>query len=146
MSALVFVGELNPYGADPFFALYHLPRNASGNRLREILGLSDVEYSTITKVNLCTGKWSMPKARQEAADLLLTQFGGAIVALGSKVRDAFGGPAFFETQQRAGTTLISLPHPSGLNRMWDAPGSRERARALLADHLVGARAAAEVSP
>ena len=137
--SLLFVGELNPYGSDQHFALYHLPRHASGNRLREILGLSDVAYSKLAKVNLCTGRWSMPAARTAAGGLMLMHY-RVIVALGAKVRAAFDGPACFETQRRAGLTLIAFPHPSGRNRAWDAPGARECARALLAEQLGAAGA------
>lgn len=66
---LIIVGEVNPFGADPFFALYHLPRESSGNRLRVIWGLSDHVYAGLTKVNLCTGRWSMPAARAAAYKL-----------------------------------------------------------------------------
>lgn len=137
---LVFVGESNPYG-DEGFALYHLPRNASGNRLREILGLSDVEYSKLAKVNLCTGVWRMPAARRSAAELR-TKY-SVVVCLGGKVRLAFNAPAPFCTETTDGLTLVSIPHPSGLNRNWDEPGSHERARALLGRHLAAARGVAD---
>ena len=57
-SRVLLVGEVNPYGADPRMALYHLPRGASGDRLREILGLDDATYiRRLSRVNLCTGRW-----------------------------------------------------------------------------------------
>lgn len=126
---LLFVGELNPYGADPYFALYHLPRAASGNRLREILGLPDHLYAQLHKANLCTGRWSMRTARNEAASLELRS--DVVVCLGAKVRTAFNGPPPFESVVRDGKTVVTLPHPSGLNRAWDAPDARSRARALM---------------
>lgn len=130
--SLVLVGESNPYG-DEGFALFYLPRNASGNRLREILGLSDDEYEDIARVNLCPGRWSMPRGREAAARLL--ELHDVVVCLGVKVRSAFGAPPPFEMEKRGSKTIITLPHPSGLNRAWDVPGSRERARALLAPYL-----------
>lgn len=134
-NTMVLVGELNPYGADPYFALYHLPRNASGNRLREILGLRDHVYEQLDKVNLCTGKWSLPAARKAAHDLLERY--RLVVCLGTKVRTAVGGPEFFTaravTDGATAQTIVSLPHPSGLNRMWDEPGARETARRLMRD-------------
>lgn len=129
---LVIVGEANPYGGDPRFALYHLPRNASGNRLREIMGLPDHAYEQLTKVNLCPRAWSMKVARARAHELHQSAAGGVLVLLGAKVRDAFDGPDFFTVGRCLdGRTLVTLPHPSGLNRMWSEPGARERARALL---------------
>ena len=130
--SLVLVGESNPYG-DEGFALFYLPRNASGNRLREHLGLSDEDYEAIPRVNLCPGRWSTPKGRENAARLLESY--DVVVCLGAKVRAAFGAPPPFGLEARGAKTLITLPHPSGLNRQWDAPGSRERARALLAPYL-----------
>jgi hypothetical protein len=132
VSKLVIVGELNPYGQDPRFALYHLPRHASGNRLREHLGLSDVEYEKIAKVNLCYGKWSMNAAR-ETVKLINSRFDVAVL-LGAKVRDAFNGPEFYQVdimEEGRAIALVTLPHPSGLNRMWNEPGARERARAVM---------------
>lgn len=131
--ALLLVGELNPYGAAPAFALYHLPRHASGNRLRRIMGLRDCTYEAIEKVNLCSKKWSLPRAREEAAALVAN--GGVLVLLGSKVKTAFAGPGFFEAATSETHTLVTLPHPSGLNRLWDEPGSPWRARQLLRAHV-----------
>jgi len=131
---VLFVGESNPYGIDQRFALYHLPRHASGNRLREHLGLTDVQYARIDKVNLCKGDWSLLAARVEAKRLLgLGQY-EVFVLLGRKVRAAFEGPAPFSAWYRLneiGWDLIGLPHPSGLNRQWNEPGARERARSLV---------------
>lgn len=112
-------------------ALFHLPRTSSGNRLREHLGLSDVEYSKLAKVNICQGRWSLPAARS-AADIFLSMGTTTVfVLLGAKVRAAFGGPAFFEAGQQRGHLLLALPHPSGLNRIWGEPDARSRARRLL---------------
>lgn len=145
MSKVVLVGELNPYGMDPAFALYHLPRHASGNRLREHLGMSDSAYEALDKVNLCIGKWSMPAARagvDRILDAVALRRWDVVVCMGAKVRSAFKGPAFYECSRVGlsngidvegilGFHLVTLPHPSGLNRMWNEPGARGRARELL---------------
>ena len=133
MNRVLLVGECNPYGADPFFALYHLPRNASGNRLREHLGLTDVEYHKLDKVNLCTGKWSLPKAREHAFALIDAGNYNVMVLLGRKVRDAFGDPPPFEWGSARGVKLVGLPHPSGLNRAWLEPDARAQAVAVLTE-------------
>ena len=133
---LVFVGELNPYGSDPRFALYHLPRHASGNRLREHLGLYDHTYEAIPKRNLCSGRWNMREAR-EAALALRTEF-DVLVCLGSKVKTAITGPKFsfdppdfFGVYHHLSCKYVALPHPSGLNRVWNQPNARELTRNLL---------------
>lgn len=138
----LLVGELNPYGSLPEFALYPLPENASGGRLARILGLSRGQYMrAFDRVNLCEGTWSMKWARNAAGGILGERIGSdaAIVLLGRKVQFAFG---FKDKEQlaRVGTRMYLVPHPSGLNPFWNVPGNVERARQLLADVLAPARA------
>ena len=134
---LVLVGELNPYGGDPAFALYHLPRGASGDRLREHLGLEDAAYERLDKMNLCVGTWGVTRARQRAGQVLRAY--RTVVCLGARVREAFGGPEFFAIARRGPErgqwrqTIASLPHPSGRNLLWNEPGARGRARRLMMD-------------
>ena len=139
---VLLVGELNPHGSDPRAALYHLPRGASGDRLREILGLHDAAYARrLAKVNLCTGSWSTPRARAAARYLLDSSSQEVLVLLGARVRDAFRGPDFFSTTTLhaegaevpgwSTRVLATLPHPSGRNLLWNDPASRARAADLL---------------
>lgn len=142
---VLIVGELNPHGADPRYALYHQPRNASGNRLRLIMGLSDLHYARmLDKTNLCTGKWSMKVARARASDLLGDRSIGVYVLLGRRVALAFQGQTFGgepikpfdsyevpEGVQCGPMHVISLPHPSGRCRAWNEPGACDKARELL---------------
>lgn len=137
---LVVVGESNPYGADPKFALYHLPRAASGNRLRVIMGLSDADYLALARVNLCVGGWDQVAA-EAAARRIVSAGADVVVGLGRRVATAFGyrrglltagevppgsvAPAF---------RFVSLPHPSGLSRAWNLPGARDQAVRLLREH------------
>lgn len=134
---VAIVGELNPYGADPRYALYHEPRNASGDRLRRILGLSVRSYVPLAKYNLCVGDWMTVAARARAADVMRAH--RVIVALGAKVRAAFmywrgglwtGQSAPFVASS-GDHTFVVLPHPSGLCRAWNEPGVVERARELV---------------
>jgi uracil-DNA glycosylase len=129
----LIVGELNPYGQDQRYALYHWPRHASGNRLREHLGLTDQQYVRLRKMNLCTGKWTKEAAHAGAMLELHLRKWDVIVMLGKKVREAFDQkiPFFTATEVPTGTRLISLPHPSGLNRLWNEPDARSKARALV---------------
>ena len=130
--SVLLVGECNPYGLRPELALYHLPRRASGDRLREHLGLRDVTYHRLAKLNLCTGRWDAEVARRRAVFLLAGGQHDVFVLLGAKVRAAFGCPTVFERQALPTCVIVSLPHPSGLCRAWDEPGARERAVGLLA--------------
>jgi len=140
------VGESNPYGADPFFALYPSPDGSSGHRLAtKILGLSRQRYvEAFQRVNLCAGPWRIAEAR-EAAGSLAFDAGvrrSPLVLLGAKVCSAFGvgfEPFTSSTlRQIAGVkglddsvTWVVLPHPSGRCRLWLEPGSYERARELV---------------
>jgi hypothetical protein len=131
---VLVVGEVNPYGADPKFALYPRPRHASGNRLREIMGLTDACYMRLlARVNLCAGKWEPRQARLSALDVLEAGNHPVLVLLGAKVRAAFEGPPAFQVVQGLDAKLVGLPHPSGLCRAWNEPGAVERARAALAE-------------
>lgn len=138
---VILVGELNPFGANPSLALYHLPRKSSGNRLRVILGLTDAEYAKIPKANLCEGKWSARDAHDRARRLLADPETRVYVLLGKKVRDAFRavcGAAWlrddFSTYTDSGNvpyTLVALPHPSGRCRAWNNPAAVGKALNLL---------------
>lgn len=138
----LLVGEANPYGADPEYALFPYPENSAGGRLcRLVLGYEGVgEYlRTYDRANLCTGKWGAVAARDAADDLLGAQLGRSpapVVLLGRKVAAAFDRPEPpFSMVRRAvfgrDRTFVLLPHPSGLCRLWSEPGAFERARALL---------------
>lgn len=147
MKEALFVGESNPYGSDPRYALYPEPANSAGGRLcRIILGLTVREYlRRFYRVNLCRGPWNLGEARAAAAQLDHDRRPGfPVVLFGAKVCAAWGVP--FEpfkavTIRKDG--LIVLPHPSGLCRTWTREKNAvSRARAVLCDHgvLVGALA------
>lgn len=155
---IVLVGELNPYGADPQYALYPTPRHAAGDRLRRlVMGVRTPTYIGFTRYNLCVGKWSTRDARAQARAILAMHANqeqdDVVVLLGRKVVGAFFGgidgcppsdwPEEFSTSfmryaplggratTREPDNLAVLPHPSGLCRSWNEPGAYERARAVL---------------
>ena len=127
----LLVGELNPYGSDPRYALFPYPKNSSGDRLcRMVLGLTRVQYlRRFERANLCEGKWSLSDARYKAAELMLGNE-GPVILFGAKVAKAFGvGYLPFTIVPAAGDRdVLVLPHPSGLCRAWNEGGSFERAR------------------
>ncbi len=139
------IGEQNPYGSDPKYALYPLPPRAAGGRLARALNLDDRSYlRAFERRNLLSDpKWSVPGARA-AADVLLREHPphDRLVLLGARVAAAFG--LFFRDhicevaalpvgtcppQER---TVLVLPHPSGLSREWNAAGMGDRVRAAMA--------------
>jgi hypothetical protein len=127
---VVLVGEQNPYGGDPYYALYPAPDGCSGHRLCNlILGMYRRDYMRVfDRVNLCSGDWSVREAR-ESAKLLR---GRKLVLCGSKVSQAFGVKfdPFFVCHEFG---LVILPHPSGLCRIWNDAGSIQRARSAVAE-------------
>jgi len=136
----LLVGEANPYGGDPDYALYPHPRGCAGHRLCErVMGLTDREYlDRFDRVNLCPTEWSMKVARSEAERIVRRQdvCDFITVLLGARVCAAFMVP--FEPFQSRVMEIVDvrrrwvvLPHPSGLSRAWNAPGAYDRARAVL---------------
>lgn len=141
---VVLVGEANPYGADPRYALYCEPSNSAGGRLCNlILQMGRNEYvRTFDRVNLCPQKWSMPVARARAEQLRVV--GAPLVLFGSKVCDAFGlafVPFSTVAIKGEGLPFLRLPHPSGLCRLWGEDGGTivnfARARALILGLVTG---------
>lgn len=136
------VGEDNPYGSDPRYALFCEPPNSAGGRLqRLVLDVSRREYlASFERVNLCARKWGLREARASAADLRRGER-GVFVLLGAKVCSAFGfefNPTFryfddfsMSTSHQNYQRFVVLPHPSGLSRAWNAPGAFDSARATL---------------
>ena len=155
---ILLVGESNPYSSAPGDALLPWPIGAAGDRMRRILGMTEDEYlETFTRANVCSSsRWSMPAAVDGAKALLAKHEPKLVVALGVKVCGAFcrvvdrAQVGAFGTAQlppwqsiRAGDhlrrgggyiegvpgiTLLHMPHPSGRNRIWQTPGSSQRAR------------------
>lgn len=135
---LILVGEDNPYGAEPEFALYCYPPGCAGYRLRRIVGLPQHQYLALHRTNLCPTDWSMKEARRRAQLLTADQSAPwrVIVMLGRKVADAFNYDRPFFTHDVAPQTggemkLVSLPHPSGRNTVWNDRRLVGRAREIL---------------
>ena len=127
----LLVGETNPYGADPHWALYPSPPGCTGHRLCYlVLGLSGDEYlERFDRVNLCVGKFRMADARDSAKRLGDKYRGSVKVLLGRKVCSAWN--VDFKPFTIIDAEVVILPHPSGLNRMWGEAGAFDRARAVL---------------
>lgn len=129
----LLVGEDNPYGTDPRYALFPAPVNSAGARLCSlVMQLRHTEYVRLfDRVNLCAGAWSAPEARARAAALQAEAPDRKLVLLGAKVCRAFGAP--YRPFTILLPTLLVLPHPSGRCRAWNEPNAFELARAVLRD-------------
>lgn len=133
----VLVGELNPYGPDPGYALWPDPPGCAGWRLcHKVLGMGERQYlRTFDRVNLCTGRWCDASALAAATEVLLrTRY---VVALGAKVARAFqlSFDPFAVREIAPYWTVVTLPHPSGRCRIWNDVGSYQRARDAVASLL-----------
>lgn len=143
---LLLVGEVNPISARPEHALCCAPAGCSGHRLQElILGLPRVHYLALWRTNLCRGDWSKIMAKTRV-DVLVDEGcpWDVIVMLGRQVQGAFAPrmgmspaarlPEIARSEMVGGGkafTMISIPHPSGLNRRWNEPGQVDHVRTLL---------------
>lgn len=132
----LLVGEANPYGSDPQYALYPLPKQAAGYRLaRLIMGVQMTTYlQRFDRINLCPSKWNISDARRMASEIR-NQNRTHVVLCGRKVATAFdwGSVPQYTKIIDTPTTYILIPHPSGLNREWAKPDSYDRARQILID-------------
>lgn len=137
---VLLVGENNPYGSEPEFALYCYPPGCAGYRLRRILGLPQHQYLALHRTNLCIGDWSKGHAKARALELLSPHAPWQVmVLLGRKVTEVFEKVALDDVPLVAfssrsccpGVTLVSLPHPSGRNAALWNPKARARAREIL---------------
>lgn len=131
----LLLGECNPYGPDPEFALWPAPEGCSGWRLcRVILGLEPDDYlGKFDRANLLEGeKWSAPHARA-AAHKIRERGHTALVLLGAKVQSAFGysGREPFSREREGSRALFFMPHPSGRCLAWNDFTNIVRARDLV---------------
>lgn len=145
----LLIGEQPPLGAslDTYSPLFPLPAGSSGHRLRILSGLSKLDYlRSFDRMNLI-GWPSEVWPAEDAAWTALTMMRGCVlrernvILLGERVRSAFSVaiPAlnameiakFRHFVGGGGVTVALLPRPSGLDRAWNDPGVRERAKALL---------------
>lgn len=140
----LLVGEANPWQSDEesamYFALHPDPPHASGGRLcYRVMDLDERTYlRAFDRTDLCHPKWSEPAARKKAAQLVAERSQDDVIVLcGAKVARAFGVSydpftvRRFNSELNGMPTLVLLPHPSGLNRIWSQPDSFERARVVL---------------
>lgn len=128
VDAPMLVGECNPYGSDPRYAMFPMPEWSAGGRLCNlILSMQASKYLLLfNRANLCTGKWSLSEARLSAQRMANpNQDCKRLILLGAKVCSAFEVP--FEPFL-ASESLLILPHPSGLNRIWNDPNSIQQTR------------------
>jgi hypothetical protein len=127
----VLLGMNNPHRVgDPLS-----PDATAGLRLRELSGLSRVDYvAAFDRMNLLEARrWSARAARYAAVEVRRRLAGRRVVVLGREVWDSIGLPRvdWFVTIGRYGAAWTLVPHPSGLNRCYNDDANVAAVRRLL---------------
>jgi hypothetical protein len=111
----------------------------SGGTRRRLASLFEVSENEMMDAVLWLNLWEYPGTRPERYVRLVEESAeplDAVVLLGRRVQRAFGlerQEALSTIVRSSGTTILCLPHPSGLNRWWNDPAHvREATEALRA--------------
>lgn len=132
------IGEMPGMNTSPKLPLFPLPTTSAGGRLLGFSGMTTEDYlGRFWRRNLFTyfELWSVPQARERALDAILEIDQRAlprVILLGTRVGAAFGLPDLWSHGRWAtGTELAVIPHPSGLNRVYNEMSAIRRARATI---------------
>lgn len=137
---VVLLGMNNPVSSDPKFALWPAPVGCAGWRLWKMLengfGVTVRQYlSWFERRNLVSEReWSSAVARAAARELRPELAGRRVAVFGRQVWDALRLPRVtpLDGLTHGQTTLLYVPHPSGLSRWYNEPANRESAaRAIM---------------
>jgi len=132
----LIVGESNPYPCAPLAPDFP---NSSGARLLRMINEAGTMHSpeyehAFDRRNLCHRQWS-DRVAERAGRALREELeeGDRVVLLGHQVRRAVGVPPLtaFGMMILRGVTYYCVPHPSGLNRLYNDPAVRRRVGKLL---------------
>lgn len=137
----VVLGMNNPHSDDPEDALSPTFRGSAGRRLYQMIRESDPTVSEadylccLDRRNLVSeGDWSNAHARVFATDMVTSLQGRWVVMLGSLVPSALGlkhDGKWYQWHDGKGLTFCVVPHPSGLNRLYNDAGYRRQTGTLL---------------
>ena len=135
----LIVGENPGPNTHPDLPLFPWPDTSSAGRLLSMSRLTPGEYlGGLYRRNVCRSAWSRFEAKATARELVTVLFDMprdlAVIICGVKAATAFGfegydywDPIRLESRQ----TAVIIPHPSGLNRMYNDPTNRELTGAWL---------------
>lgn len=128
------VGECPGENTSEDMPLFPWPPTSSAGRLMSMSELSPGEYlGGLYRRNVCYRRWSWAEARQTARYIVSSLFDHRdlfVVLCGQKVAEAFGVRGDFwrfgKLESRNCYTVV--PHPSGMNRIYNEASARERTR------------------
>lgn len=140
---VALIGMNNPLSRDPAKALWPDPVNCTGWRIWQMLasrtGATQTDYlRTFHRYNLGQEKFfHSENAREywmEIEDDLVANF-DTVVLLGTAVKKAAGVllPPLYVSR-----TLVTIPHPSGLNRWYNSEVNRQMVEVILEELYVEA--------
>lgn len=132
--------------------LFPWPERSAAGRLLTMSRLKPGEYlGGLWRRNLCdTKKWVRTEAEKRARLLVTALFDQSrdlrVVLCGVKVARAFGLSETFWTPQRLESRqeCVVIPHPSGLNRIYNEKGARRSTRRWMRWAVLGARNPQEI--
>jgi G:T/U-mismatch repair DNA glycosylase len=130
MTRPVILGMNNPQGGDPMD-----PAGVTGRKFAIMIG-SDT-FSKFDRDNVLRQKlWRKDEARDVSKKVRQRLSGRVVVVLGNEVWQALGLPKanwFGKATTPDDTTWWRLPHPSGLNSMYNDQKNISKARKLMED-------------
>lgn len=146
----VVLGMNNPHSDDPQHVLSPRFPGSAGCRLYQMVRdvdptLSEADYlDCLDRRNLVTdGDWSRGRAAEAGAAMAESLHGLDVVMLGTLVPPALklrhSGAWYEWTTTHTGMRYCVVPHPSGLNRIYNDLTYRARTGLLLADLIRDAR-------
>jgi len=146
----VVLGMNNPHSDVPQDVLSPRFPGSAGCRLYQMVRdvdptLSEADYlAYLDRRNLVTdGDWSRGRAAESGAFMVESLVGLNVVMLGTLVPPAlklcYGGAWYEWTTTHTGMRYCVVPHPSGLNRIYNDVTYRQRTGGLLVDLILDAR-------
>lgn len=129
----LLVGENPGKNTHPDMPLFPWPEKSSAGRLMAMSHLTPGEYlGGLYRRNVCYGReWSRQEARATAREIITVLFDMprdlAVIVCGVKAAEAFGlsGDFWDPIKLDSRQTAIVIPHPSGLNRIYNDPQNME---------------------
>lgn len=141
----LLVGENPGANTHPDLPLFPWPERSSAGRLLEMSGLTAGQYlGGLYRRNLVDEpRWSRSAGAHRARSIVTALFempkGLRVVLCGSKVARAFGLRVEWWTPVRLDSrqTCVVVPHPSGLNRVYNDDSARARTGAWIRWAAIG---------
>lgn len=143
----LLVGECPGANTRSVLPLFPYPRNSAGGRLLKLSAMEPAPYlGRLRRTNLFEHhrtKWPALTQTQAHALAMHEELARGplvrVVLLGTRVAQAFGFDAFWQSSEKDGVSYTTIPHPSGLSRAYNDPKVRIAARSALhwaADYML----------